>query len=78
MERLYSVQDIMNRYQVTAQTARKHNSGSVVTKKALTEADVINANFTHQDEILVSENTIVTEVAQDYARKHKIRITLVQ
>jgi len=44
----------------------------------LTEADVINANFKHQDEILVSENTIVTEVAQDYARKHKIRITLVQ
>ena len=62
----------------TAQTAREHVSGSVVTKKALTEADVINANFKHQDEILVSENTIVTEVAQDYARKHKIRITQVQ
>ena len=62
----------------TTQTAREHVSGSVVTKKALTEADVINANFKHQDEILVSENTIVTEVAQDYARKHKIRITQVQ
>ena len=60
------------------QTAPERVSGSVITKRALTETDVINANFKHQDEILVSENTIVTEVAQDYARKHKIRITLVQ
>ena len=57
-----------------AQTAREHVSGSVVTKKALTEADVINANFKHQTEILVSENTIVTEVAEDYGRRHRIAI----
>lgn len=62
----------------TIQTAPVKNSGSVVTKKALTEADVINANFKHQNEILVSENTIVTEVASDYARKHRITITRVQ
>lgn len=60
-----------------AQTAPKKVSGSVVTKKALTEADVINANFKHQNEILVSENTIVTEVAYDYARRHRITITKV-
>ena len=60
------------------QTAQKPVSGSVVTKKALTEADVINANFRHQKEILVSENTIVTEVAEDYGRKHGITITRVQ
>ena len=63
---------------VTAQTASEHVSGSVVTKKALTEADVINANFRHQNEILVSGNTIVTEVAEDYARKNGITIRHVQ
>jgi len=50
----------------------------VITKKALTEADVINANFRHQNEILVSGNTIVTEVAEDYARKNGITIRHVQ
>lgn len=63
---------------VSAQTASEHVSGSVVTKKALTEADVINANFRHQSEILVSETTIVTEVAEDYARKNGITIRHVQ
>ena len=70
--------DDLEKKEVKMQTARKHNSGSVVTKKALTEADVINANFKHQDEILVSENTIVTEVAEDYARKNGITIRHVQ
>ena len=60
------------------QTAREPVSGGVVTKKALTEADVINANFRHQKEILVSESTIVTEVAEDYGRKHGISIRHVQ
>ena len=64
--------------QTAPQTAREHVSSSVVTKKALTEADVINANFKHQGEILVSENTIVTEVAEEYARKHRITIKRVQ
>ena len=63
---------------VTAQTAPEPASGSVVTKKALTEADVINANFRHQSEILVSAGTIVTEVAEDYARKNGITIRHVQ
>ena len=63
---------------VTAQTASEPISGSVITKKALTEADVINANFRHQNEILVSGNTIVTEVAEDYARKNGITIRHVQ
>lgn len=69
--------DDLEKKEVKMQTAREHVSSSVITKKALTEADVINANFKHQDEILVSENTIVTEVAQEYAHKHKIRITRV-
>ena len=63
---------------VTAQTAPEPVSGSVITKKALTEADVINANFRHQSEILVSAGTIVTEVAEDYARKNGITIRHVQ
>ena len=63
---------------VKTQTAREHVSSSVITKKALTEADVINANFRHQKEILVSESTIVTGVAEDYARTHKIAIRHVQ
>lgn len=35
MERLYSVQDIMNRYQVTAQTARKYMRRMVHMEKPL-------------------------------------------
>ena len=63
---------------VAAQTAPEPVSSSVITKKALTEADVINANFRHQSEILVSQGTIVTEVASDYARKNGITIRHVQ
>jgi ethanolamine utilization protein len=61
-----------------AKTAPEHNSGSIIKKRALTEADVINANFKHLKEILVYEGTLVTEVASDYAKKHGITITLVQ
>lgn len=61
-----------------AVTAPVPSAGSVVTKKALTEADVINANFKHQNEIIVSKDTIVTEVASDYGRKHGITITVEQ
>jgi ethanolamine utilization protein len=61
-----------------AVTAPAPVAGSVVTKKALTEADVINANFKHQKEILVSGDTIVTEVASEYGKKHGITITVAQ
>jgi hypothetical protein len=60
------------------QTAPDHVSGSVITKRALTETDVINANFRHQNEILISENTLVTEVAQDAAKRRGITITCVR
>ena len=62
----------------TAQTAPERVSGSVITKRALTETDVINANFRHQNEILISEGTLVTEVAQDSAKRRGITITRVQ
>lgn len=58
-----------------ARTAREVVPVSVITKKALTETDVINANFRHQSEIIVSAATLVTEVAEEYARKHNITIT---
>lgn len=61
-----------------AQTAPERVSGSVITKRALTETDVINANFRHQTEILISENTLVTEVAADSAKRRGITITCVQ
>jgi ethanolamine utilization protein len=61
-----------------AQTAPEHVSGSVITKRALTETDVINANFRHQNEILISENTLITEVAADSAKRRGITITRVQ
>ena len=61
-----------------AQTAPERRSGSVITKRALTETDVINANFRHQSEILISENTLVTEVAADSAKRRGITITRVQ
>ena len=60
------------------QTAPERVSGSVITKRALTETDVINANFRHQNEILISEGTLVTEVAQDSAKRRGITITRVQ
>ena len=60
-----------------AQTAPERVSGSVITKRALTETDVINANFRHQTEILISENTLVTEVAADSAKRRRITITRV-
>jgi ethanolamine utilization protein len=59
-------------------TAPEPVSGIVITKKALTESDVINANFKHLKEIKVSRDTIVTEVASEYARRHGITITLAQ
>ena len=60
------------------QTAPERVSGSVITKRALTETDVINANFRHQTEILISDNTLVTEVAADSAKRRGITITRVQ
>ena len=59
-------------------TATGPVSDNVITKKALTESDVINANFRHLKEIKVSKDTIVTEVASEYARRHGITITLAQ
>ena len=74
---LYSRDDTGSPEKV-AQTAPERVSGSVITKMALTETDVINANFRHQNEILISENTLVTEVAADSARRRGITITRVQ
>ncbi len=50
------------------------NDGEVVKKKLLTEQDLIGYNIAGVSKLHVSNKTIITDLAKDYARQYRIEI----